>query len=152
MASLPGWNSIDSTTRIHNFLEIAGIVFLGLLVLAESFAYRYGKQRDALIEQAAHVAKTQRDAEEKAAEDRHAQEIQKLKADEKAVEERHAAEIQRLKDATKGQLSEEEVAAFVEALKANPARPIIRIPRRWCRGDGLSAGTRSRTRCSGLQI
>jgi DNA-binding transcriptional ArsR family regulator len=45
----PGWNSIDTTTRIHNVLEIYVLVLLGLLALSEAFAYVYGHHREALL-------------------------------------------------------------------------------------------------------
>jgi hypothetical protein len=52
MNLLPGWNSVETTTRLHDFFEIAGIVFLALLVVAEVLAYMYGHQRDWLISEA----------------------------------------------------------------------------------------------------
>ena len=48
MAPLPGWHSLESVSSIHRTLEIAGIVCLGLLVLAEILAYLYGHRRDEL--------------------------------------------------------------------------------------------------------
>lgn len=50
--TLPGWDSLAAVTKIHHSLEIAGIVFLGLLVLSESFAYAYSNRKDALNEAA----------------------------------------------------------------------------------------------------
>ena len=52
MTFFPGWNSVETTTRLHNFFEIAGIVFLALLVFAEVLAYIYGHQKDWLISEA----------------------------------------------------------------------------------------------------
>ena len=46
---LPGWNSAETAAKFHDWFEIAGIVFLALLVVAEVLAYIYGHQRDQLI-------------------------------------------------------------------------------------------------------
>ena len=48
MAHLPGWDSLTTTTAIHRFFEVGGIVILGLLVLFESLAYVYGHHKEAL--------------------------------------------------------------------------------------------------------
>jgi hypothetical protein len=48
---LPGWNSLPAVTRFHNWAEMAGIVFLALLVVAEVVAYKYGHRRDILTGQ-----------------------------------------------------------------------------------------------------
>jgi hypothetical protein len=45
---LPGWDSIDTVTKVHRFFEVGGIVCLGLLVLFEAFAYVYGHRLETL--------------------------------------------------------------------------------------------------------
>lgn len=47
---LPGWDSIESVTKIHRFFEVGGIVCLGLLVVFEAFSYVYGHRRDVLAD------------------------------------------------------------------------------------------------------
>ena len=47
---LPGWDSIDTVTKIHRFFEVGGIVCLAVLVLFEAVAYIYGHRRDVLAE------------------------------------------------------------------------------------------------------
>jgi hypothetical protein len=48
---LPGWGSLPAVTRFHNWAELAGIAFLGLLVITELVAYRYGQRKDELTAQ-----------------------------------------------------------------------------------------------------
>ena len=38
MSFLPGWNSAETTAWLHDLFEIAGIVFLALLVITEVLA------------------------------------------------------------------------------------------------------------------
>jgi hypothetical protein len=52
MPNLPGWDSLDAVTRIHNWAEIFGIVSLALLVATEVLAYMYGHRQGDLINQA----------------------------------------------------------------------------------------------------
>jgi hypothetical protein len=47
---LPGWDSLDTVTRYHSIAEIAGIVLLGLLVIAEVMSYRYSHRKDYLTD------------------------------------------------------------------------------------------------------
>lgn len=48
MMAIPGWDSLDTVTRIHKICEIAGIVCLGLLALFEVVQYVYGHRKDTL--------------------------------------------------------------------------------------------------------
>lgn len=48
---LPGWDSLPSVTRYHNWAEMAGIVAVAFLVIAEFVSYQYGQRKDALTEQ-----------------------------------------------------------------------------------------------------
>jgi hypothetical protein len=48
---LPDWDSLPAVTRFHNWAEMAGIVFLALLVVAEVVSYKYGHRRDILTGQ-----------------------------------------------------------------------------------------------------
>jgi hypothetical protein len=47
---LPGWDSLESVTWWHSVFEIAGIVFLALLVIAEIFAFIYSHRKDTLAD------------------------------------------------------------------------------------------------------
>ena len=51
MSNLPGWDSLEATSRYHGFLEISGIVFLALLVVAETLTFMYGHRADDLTKQ-----------------------------------------------------------------------------------------------------
>jgi len=50
MAIFPNWGSLESVSRVHRWAEVAGIVILGLLVLAEVLALVYGRRKDTLVE------------------------------------------------------------------------------------------------------
>lgn len=39
LAILPNWNSLDSVREAHSDLELAGLVFFALLVVAEALAH-----------------------------------------------------------------------------------------------------------------
>ncbi len=67
MAMLPGWNSIEATSDLHDVFEIAGIIILALLVFAEIAAYAYGHRRDELIAADASAALAERQNAEKTA-------------------------------------------------------------------------------------
>ena len=45
---LPGWDSVETASRIHSFSEIAGIVCLALLVVFEVLSLGYGHRRETL--------------------------------------------------------------------------------------------------------
>ncbi len=62
---LPGWDSLPAVTRYHGWAEMAGIVFVALLVVAEIVAYKYGHRKDHLAEQQ-QIATNQRHDEEMA--------------------------------------------------------------------------------------
>lgn len=48
---LPGWNSLETVTKIHRVFEIAGIACLAALVVFETFAYLYDHRKDVLVEE-----------------------------------------------------------------------------------------------------
>lgn len=48
MGIFQSWNSIESVTRIHSYADIAGVVILGLLVIAETISQIYGHQETKL--------------------------------------------------------------------------------------------------------
>ncbi len=48
MALLPGWNSLESVSRIHFWLEISGIALLVLLLISQGLAFSYGARKDTL--------------------------------------------------------------------------------------------------------
>ncbi len=50
MATLPGWNSLESVARIHAWLEVTGIVILVLLLVSQGLAYSYGMRKDSLAQ------------------------------------------------------------------------------------------------------
>lgn len=50
---VPYWDTVEATKRAHDFFEIAGIVFLALLVFAEIATYKYGHRHDELVKEAA---------------------------------------------------------------------------------------------------
>lgn len=43
---LPGWNSLDSVRRIHNYLEGAALVFFALLVFSEALAHLSSNEKN----------------------------------------------------------------------------------------------------------
>jgi cell division protein FtsL len=63
MPDWPGWGSLSAVSRIHNWAEIAGIVFLALLVVAETITWKYGNRKDSLTEQQQTAEKQQHDEE-----------------------------------------------------------------------------------------
>jgi hypothetical protein len=80
MAWLPGWNSIETSTRLHDFFEVAGIVILGLLVLAEIIAYVYGHRRDDLIAITGRDAALKSEQEYRSAQEYHKVETAEMQA------------------------------------------------------------------------
>ena len=50
LPDLPGWDSLPAVSRYHGWAELAGIVFVALLVVAEVIAYKYGHRKDDLTE------------------------------------------------------------------------------------------------------
>jgi hypothetical protein len=58
--SLPGWNSIETATRLHNFFEFWGIVLFLVVVAFEFLAYFYGHRKDWLVEQGVRIAAEER--------------------------------------------------------------------------------------------
>jgi hypothetical protein len=48
VAILPGWNTLESVTRVHAWLEISGIAILVLLLFSQGLAFTYGVRKDAL--------------------------------------------------------------------------------------------------------
>lgn len=49
---LPGWDSLAFVEHAHSVLELAGIICLALLVVAEVLRWQYGSRAKALTEQA----------------------------------------------------------------------------------------------------
>lgn len=45
---LPGWNSIETVSRIHVVCEVLGLISLALLVFFDVFAFVYSHRRDTL--------------------------------------------------------------------------------------------------------
>jgi glycine/D-amino acid oxidase-like deaminating enzyme len=50
---IPYWDTVEATSKAHAFFEVAGIVILILLAVAELAAWKYGRRRDELINQSA---------------------------------------------------------------------------------------------------
>lgn len=80
MAVLPGWDSLKSVTQIHHWLEIAGIVFLALLVLSEAFAFGYNSRKDELVGASQRAADEARGQSEQQAEQRRRSEVESLQS------------------------------------------------------------------------
>jgi len=75
-----GWDTLASVTRWHNFLEIAGIVCLALLVGTEILAFQYGHRKDALIVAAEEAVAEQRRRDPDATETRRKAEMEAAEA------------------------------------------------------------------------
>jgi hypothetical protein len=80
MVSLPGWNSIETTTFLRNVFELGGIALFFVVVVFELLAYFYGHRRDFLVDEAASIAATQQIQEETATQQRHDAEVAKLQS------------------------------------------------------------------------
>ena len=63
MPTLPGWSSLEATSRLHSVFEITGIVLLALLVVAEALAYQYGHRSDDLSAQRQDATQKKHDEE-----------------------------------------------------------------------------------------
>jgi hypothetical protein len=74
---LPGWGSLPTVTRFHNWAEMAG---MAALVFAEIVAYKYGHRKDDLTEQ-----------QQTAANQRHDEEMARLHLETAKANERAAA-------------------------------------------------------------
>jgi hypothetical protein len=72
----PGWNSIDSVTKIQNILWWTGWIFFALVLIFEVASHLYGNRRDKLLDDAA----AQRQSDDKAKEGQHQSEVDSLKA------------------------------------------------------------------------
>lgn len=108
MPTLPGWDSLDSVTKWHSFYEIAGIIFLALLVGAEVLAFQYGNRKDDLVAAAESLRSNQARQENEKTEARRQTEVTTLQrqlseADKKVTElqerqaPRHLSEDQKAK-------------------------------------------------------
>jgi hypothetical protein len=67
MSHLPGWGSIDSTARLHNFFELFGIFLFLVVVVCEGLSYAYGHRHDKLARQQESAAEQHHEAEVAAA-------------------------------------------------------------------------------------
>ena len=65
ISDLPGWDPLPAVTRYHNWAEMAGIIAVAVLVVAEIIQFKYGHRRDDLIAQE-QTATNQRHDEEMA--------------------------------------------------------------------------------------
>jgi hypothetical protein len=63
LPDLPGWDSLSTVSRNHSIAEIAGIIILAALVVAEVASYKYGKRKDFLTEQQQHATDQRHDEE-----------------------------------------------------------------------------------------
>ena len=94
---LPGWDSLPAVTRYHNWAEIAGIIAVAVLVVAEIIQFKYGHRRDDLIAQ-----------EQTATNQRHDEEMARLHLDTAQSNARAAEATQK---ATEAQLALEKFKA-----------------------------------------
>ena len=49
---IPYWDTIEATSKAHNFFEVMGIVLFGVVVLAEVAAHAYSRRHDYLVKEA----------------------------------------------------------------------------------------------------
>jgi hypothetical protein len=63
LPDLPGWDSLPAVSRYHSVAEIAGIIVLAALVVAEVVAYKYGKRKDFLTEHQQQATEQRHDKE-----------------------------------------------------------------------------------------
>ncbi len=88
---LPGWDSLPTVTRYHNWAEMAGIFAVAFLVIAEIVSYKYGHRKDDLTEQ-----------QQTATNQRHDEEMARLHLETAKIQER-SAKLE--KEAAEAQLS-----------------------------------------------
>ena len=130
LPDLPGWDSLPTVTRYHNWAEITGIVVLFLLVIAEVISFQYGHRKDDLTERQ-QVTTNQRHDEEMA---RLHVEAARLSADAEsaraAIAESKAREkeaelklAQLEKEITPRAINDEQAAEIVEKIKPFAGTP-----------------------------
>lgn len=78
MALLPGWNSPDLAGSIAHSLQVAAMVVLLLLVVAEGMVLVYDGRKYALIGAAERDITARRDQDQREVEERHQTEIAAL--------------------------------------------------------------------------
>jgi hypothetical protein len=125
MPELPGWDSLPAVSRYHSIAEIAGIIILAALVMAEIVAYQYGKRKDFLTEQ-----------QETAKERHHDGEMTRLQHDTALAKERAAQFEKEALDlhlklrplTSQRSLDEQQTAAVVSSLSKFPTVRVTIIP------------------------
>src|SRR5271155_5809176 len=80
MLTLPGWNSIETVSRLAKIFTIAGFISLFLLGAFEILAYVYGNRKDALGAIAGQNAAASRSREDEQAEQKRSADIADAKS------------------------------------------------------------------------
>jgi len=80
MLTLPGWNSIETVSRLAKIFTIAGFISLFLLGAFEVLAYVYGNRKDALGAIAGQNAAASRSREDEQAEQKRSADIADAKS------------------------------------------------------------------------
>ena len=120
MSFLLGWDSIETTSRLHNIFEVAGIVILALLVLAEVAALKYGHRRDELIAHAESAAIEKREKAQETAQAQHDAETAQIRKELATAQQAAAEAATRAAEAKQMQaqrhLTEDSKHALIDAL------------------------------------
>src|SRR5260370_36668487 len=123
---LPGWNSVEAASKWHRGFEIAGFVALGLLLLFEVLAYRYGNRRDSLSVAAELDAARGRQTQEEIANLKRDQEIAEAQREAKQAKDSHEAAQIRIDELTATRkLSDEQKQTLTKALSPYKGSQII---------------------------
>lgn len=126
MTPLPGWESLESVSRVHGWFEIAGIVCLALLVLAESFTFIYGRRKDALASAKERAAAEKRNQEAQQTETRHETELAKVREQVSLTSADSERLKQRAKEAERG-VAELQKQQVPRGLTAEQTRHLIGV-------------------------
>jgi hypothetical protein len=113
---LPGWASLPAVTRYHNWAEVAGIVVLALLVIAEVVSFQYGRRKDDLTDKQ-QIATNQRHDEEMAR-----LHLETAKANER-TEELRAENLRLERQLNPRLITDEQAAEIIEKIKPFAGTP-----------------------------
>jgi hypothetical protein len=117
MASLPGWNSVETTSSLHDFFELGGIILFLVVVGFELLAYVYGHRERDLISAAESVSAIQAQQKQEALQRQLNEAQAQLGAADKKVAELQEFQAQR-------HLSPEQKSDLVAALSKFPGTKI----------------------------
>ncbi len=137
LPDLPGWNSLPTVERYHSVAEIAGIVILAALVVAEVVAYQYGKRKDFLTEQQQHSTEQRHDEEIARVQHESAQMRERAAALEKEAAALNLKAVELQKKVGPRKLTEDDQLALAgelsrfDAIKYDLAAPRVMEPGAW---------------------